>query len=504
MGAFVEMNGISKQFPGVLALDCVDFHVRKGEVHALLGENGAGKTTLMNVLYGLYPPTSGEIRLHGEPVRIRTPRFAIKMGLGMVHQHFMLVPALTVVENVILGVAGSRGLILNLDEFAEEIVRLSQGFGMEIDPYAYVWQLSVGEQQRVEIIKALYRGADLLILDEPTAVLTPQEADELFTVIRRLKTQGRSVVFISHKLNEVMEISDRVTVLRGGKSVGVIDTASTSQSELAHMMVGRNVSLNKEKPRAVPGKPILEVTDLRAKDVRGFEALKGLSFTVSAGEVLGIAGVDGNGQGELIEAIAGTVEVTQGSVRLDGNDITNAHPRLVLESGVSHIPGDRQAQGLVLGMTIKENMILATYYRKPFTKGIFMDWDAIGAVTRELISAYQIKALSENSFVHQLSGGNQQKLVLARELSRPPRLILAANPTRGLDIGGAEFVHNQILKARASGSAVLLVSTELEELLALGDRIAVMYEGSIMGVFSGNDADAHEIGLMMAGAKPVA
>lgn len=501
MGPFLELIGITKRFGDLLADDDVNLEVRRGEVHAIVGENGAGKTTLVNIIYGLVTPTSGEIRLNGRPVRIRSPRDAIELGIGMVHQHFMLIPALTVVENVILGTAPSRGPFLDLKQAASRILKLSETYGLQADPWARVWQLSVGAQQRVEILKALFRGADLLILDEPTAVLTPQETDGLFRVLRRLASEGHSVIFISHKLNEVMAVSDRITVLRGGRVVGTVATSETTPAELSRMMVGREVLPKPQKAPARVGRTVLEIRDLKVLDRRNLVAVDGVNLEVRAGEIVGIGGVDGNGQQELMEAIAGLTRVSGGRILINGVDVTNAPPRRICEQGLAFVPGDRHLHGLVLGMSIMENLILKTYYRPPFRKGWFLDWASIARHARQLVQEYEVKAAGENVPVQSLSGGNQQKVGIARELSRRPDVLLAAHPTRGLDIGATEFVHREILKARDRGCAVLLVSTELEELLSLSDRVAVMYAGRIVGFVDPAQADLQQIGLMMAGGK---
>lgn len=502
MTALLEMTNITKRFAsGVLANDGIDFNVNAGEVHALLGENGAGKTTLVNILYGLLPPTDGRIVFSGRPVRITSPRDALDLGIGMVHQHFMLIPALTVAENVILGMPQCRKPVLNLQKIARQVGDLSEHYGMRLDPLARVWQLSVGEQQRVEIVKALFRGAGLLILDEPTSVLTPQETDVLFQIVRRLTAEGQSVIFITHKLNEVMEIADRVTVLREGKAVGGVRTSETRPLDLAKMMVGREVLFRIERAPSDPGRRVLEMQSVRATNRRGLVALNDVSLDVRAGEIVGIAGVDGNGQAELVEAAAGLLRITSGRVLVNGKDLTNAHPRQVYEAGVSHIPGDKRASGLVMGMNLSENLILQTYYRTPFRKGLFLDWKSIRAHGRDLIRQYQVRTTGDMAPVEHLSGGNQQKVVLARELSRQPALLLAVYPTRGLDIGATEFVRQQIVAARDRGCAVLLVSNELDEILSLSDRVAVMFEGEIAGVIESSEANAQDLGLMMAGSK---
>lgn len=500
MAYLLEMRDIVKDFGSLRANDHVNLQVEEGEIHALLGENGAGKTTLMNILYGLYQPTSGTILFRGQPVKIASPKDAISLGIGMVHQHFMLVPALTVVENIILGMPRPWGVI-DLKAAAKEIEEISRSYGYELDPFAKVWQLSVGEQQRVEIIKALYRGAKLLILDEPTAVLTPQEVRELFRVLRRLAAEKYTIIFISHKLNEVMELCSRVTVLRLGKVVGTVQACDTTKEELARMMVGREVffKLDKKPPRL--GEVVLELDKVEALDDKGLKALKNLSLQVRAGEILGIAGVDGNGQSELAEVITGMRQPVAGRIRIKGQDVTGQGSRLVTEQKVAHIPQDRQVQGLVMDMTIKENLILRQYYRAPFSQGVFLKWPAIKENAKKLIKEYDIRALHEDTPVKTLSGGNQQKVVLAREVSPQPDLIVAMHPTRGLDVGATEYVHRRLLAERDRGSAVLLISTELEEILNLSDRIAVIYEGEIMGIVPAEKANIEELGLMMAGSK---
>jgi ABC-type uncharacterized transport system ATPase subunit len=505
MSAFLQMKGISKQFPGVLANDNVNFEVEKGEVHTLLGENGAGKSTLMNILYGLYQQTSGEIYLKGQKVDISSPKAAIDLGIGMVHQHFMLIPALSVVENVILGMKPERGNVLDLEGAAEKIVALGKKYNMDIDPWAKVWQLSVGQQQRLEIIKALYRGADLLILDEPTAVLTPQEVEELFIIMRQLTSEGHTVIFISHKLNEVMTISQRVTVLRGGKSAATVNTKDTSKEELARLMVGRDVFLRMDKKPCNPGETVLEVKGIECLNNKNLQALKNLSLEVKAGEILAIAGVDGNGQSELVESITGLRHVTKGQVFLNGKDMTNKPPRDILEEKVAHIPEDRHRRGLVMNMPIKENFMLMSYYKKPYSKGISLDWNYIETHSKELVEQFNVKCPNIEVQAKNLSGGNQQKVILGREIDREPNLLIAMHPVRGLDIGAMEYVHKRIIEERDRGAAVLLVSTELEEVLSLSDRIAVLYEGEIMGVIENDDnVNIEELGLMMAGSKKMA
>ncbi|QRN85260.1 ABC transporter ATP-binding protein [Clostridia bacterium] len=496
----LEMRDIVKQFPGVLANDHVTFKVEKGEVHTLLGENGAGKSTLMNILYGLYSPTSGEIWLHGKKVDIHSPRVAIENGIGMVHQHFMLIPALTVIENVILGMTENKQ-VLDLDGAANAFVELAQKYNMKIDPYEMVENLTVGEQQRVEILKALYRGADLLILDEPTAVLTPQEVDELFKMIDTLTGEGHTVIFISHKLNEVMHISNRVTVLRSGKSCETVLKENTDKHELARLMVGREIDLDRSIGKPQLGDVVLEMKDVECVGDKGINALNGLNLTVRKGEILGIAGVDGNGQDEMLDVIAGLRKVTKGSIKICGTDSTNSNPREIMKRGVAHIPADRHKRGMISEMSIKENLMLIDYYKPPFAKGKRLNWNEIEKSSERLLKEFNVKAPSIETAGGSLSGGNQQKMVLARELDRDPEFLIAAHPVRGLDIGATEFVHERLIAERANGVGILLVSTELEEILTLADRIAVIYEGEIMGVIEAEDATVAELGLMMAGSK---
>lgn len=501
MDYILEMREIIKEFGSLRANDRVNLKVKRGEIHALLGENGAGKTTLMNILYGLYQPTSGEIIFEGRPVKITSPREAIELGIGMVHQHFMLIPALTVAENIILGMKTGPGGLLDLKQAATRIKELSRQYGLDVDPYAKVWQLSVGQQQRVEIVKALYRGATLLILDEPTAVLTPQEVRELFRVLKKFTQEGHTVIFISHKLDEVMSLCDRVTVLRAGRVVGTVETSKTSKEELARMMVGREVLFKVDKKPCCPGEVILELKGVEALNNKGLKALKGISFSLCRGEILGIAGVDGNGQSELVEVITGLREAIAGKVFLKGKDITNLPPRKILEQNVAHIPEDRHLRGLVMEMSIKENFILQTYYQPPFSKGFLLDWKTIKDHACRLIKEYDVRALSEEIPVKNLSGGNQQKVILAREVCRQPELLIAMHPTRGLDVGATEYIHRRLVEERDRGAAVLLISTELDEILSLSDRIAVLYEGEIMGIVPGGEVDIEELGLMMAGSR---
>ncbi len=497
----VRLEGITKVFPGVVANDNVTFEVKRGEIHALLGENGAGKTTVMNILYGLYQADSGRIVLNGKPVEIRSTRDAIRHGIGMIHQHFMLVPTLTVAENIVLGLRSSREPLLDLASVRRKIRDISREYGLEVDPDAEVWQLSVGMQQRVEIIKALYRGSDLLIMDEPTSVLTPGEVRDLFRVLRQLVSQGHSVIFITHKLEEVMEIADRVTVLRGGKVVATVPKGQTDKAALARMMVGREVLFRLDKEVVAPGKVVLEVEDLMVYNDRGLLGLKGVSFQVREGEILGVAGVDGNGQLELAEAVAGLRPVASGRVRIKGVDVTNLPPRAIHEMNVAHIPEDRHKMGLILDFTVKENLVLKDFYRPPLSVRGILQHGVIQSRALELIRSFDIRCPGPEARVRQLSGGNQQKVVVARELSRGPDLIVSMQATRGLDVGATEYVERKILEQRAAGAAVLYISTELEEIFSLSDRVAVLHGGELMGIVDIDKADVEEIGLMMAGAK---
>lgn len=497
----LEMKGIVKRFPGVLANDRVDFDVHAGEVHALLGENGAGKTTLMRVLYGLYQQDEGEIFIDDEPVTIGSPSNAISRGIGMIHQHFMLVPSLSVTANIALGLPSSRGLLLDLDRVAERVRQLSKSYGLRVDPESVVWQLAVGEQQRVEILKSLYRGADLLILDEPTAVLTPQEVDELFATLRHMAQEGHSLIFISHKLHEVMSISDRVTVLRGGRVVQTLKTAETNRQELARLMVGREVLLRVEQEPVELGPVRLQVENLSVMSDRELLAVQDVTFQVQAGEILGIAGVSGNGQRELAQAISGLREPTQGRVLVDGVDVTGWTPNRLIPQGLAHIPEERLLEGAIKEFTVEENLMLEDHVRPPFARGIFLDFSKIAEHSRQLIDAFKIKTPSRQTPLANLSGGNIQKLILARELSRKPKVLIAAQPTRGVDIGSTEYIHQTLLQQRHEGTATVLISEDLDEVRNLSDRIAVIYEGEIMGIVEGDQATVEQLGLMMAGTR---
>ena len=498
----LELRGITKRFPGVVANDHIDFDLARGEVHALLGENGAGKSTLMNILYGLYRADEGEVLIGGRPVSFDSPRDALDHGIGMVHQHFMLIPVMTVAENVVLGVEPNRhGVQLDFATARQRVADLAESFGFAIDPDARIEEITVGQQQRVEILKALYRGADILVLDEPTAVLTPQEAAELFEIVRSLRAEGTSVIFISHKLNEVLELADRITVLRRGRKVGTVPAAQTGEAELARMMVGRDVVLDIEKPPSAPGEVLLDVEDLHVSDDRGIEKVRGVSLRVRAGEIVGIAGVDGNGQTELVEALTGLRHfqggsITIGTTRLD----RRAGVGDAMDAGVGHIPEDRQRRGLVLDFTIAENVALHDYCKPP---DAFHGWLFPGRLVsqaRTLIEEFDVRGGGPLTRAVALSGGNQQKLVVARELARDPLVLVAAQPTRGLDVGAIEYVHRRLLEARSEGRAVLLVSLELDEVLSLSDRILVMYEGEIVAEHAAGVGE-REIGLEMLGGQ---
>lgn len=503
MTPILELKGITKRFPGVLANDHIDLTLETGEIHAMLGENGAGKTTLMNILYGLYQPDEGEVFVRGKPLTIHSPSDAIHAGVGMVHQHFMLIPVFTVTENVMLGDESTRYAgVLDRPTAASRIKKISEQYGLAVDPDMYVRDLPVGVQQRVEIIKLLYREADILIFDEPTAVLTPQEADELFDIMRSLAKQGKSIIFITHKLREVLDVADRITVIRRGKVVGATTPAEADQSKLAAMMVGRPVDLELERAELKLGDLILEAKDLVVADQREQIAVDGISFEVRAGEVLGIAGVQGNGQTELVEAVTGLRHVVKGSIRLNGIEVSNANPRRITELGTGHIPEDRQRDGLVLSFPVMDNLVLCTYYLPPFAKANIIDWKIALENAEKLIEQYDIRTPGPLVNAGTLSGGNQQKVIVARELSRPLRLLVASQPTRGLDVGSIEYIHGQILKRRDDGVAVFLVSTELDEILQLSDRIAVMYRGRIVAVVPSEEATKEYIGLMMAGISP--
>ena len=500
----LEVRNITKRFPGVLANDRVNFDLRKGEIHALLGENGAGKTTLMNIIYGLYTPNEGEILIAGDdglqPVQIRTPHDAIRAGIGMVHQHFMLVPVFTVTENIILGQEITRGLTLDIKTARQKIIQLSEEHGLEIDPDAIVEDIPVGVQQRVEIVKALYRHAKILVLDEPTAVLTPQEVDNLFRVMRQLTERGVSIVFITHKLKEVLEVADRITTMRRGQVVGTTTPAESDEHKLAAMMVGREVILTVEKAPTKPAQVVLNVEDLSIVDERGVNCVRNVGFQVRAGEILGLAGVQGNGQTELVEALTGLRQRKSGKVVLGDKEIPELSPRLNVEAGQAHIPEDRHKHGLVLAYTIADNEVLCTYYQSPFARGLQRDLKAVMKNAVKLIDLFDIRTPSPSLPASNLSGGNQQKVIVARELSRPIQLLIANQPTRGLDVGSIEYIHRQIVDMRDRGIAVLLISAELDEITSLSDRIAVIYHGQIVATMNAGQATRAELGLLMAGS----
>jgi simple sugar transport system ATP-binding protein len=492
------MRGIVKRFPGVLANAGVNLDVYAGEVHSLLGENGAGKSTLMRQLYGMYQPDEGQIIIDGAPHVFHSPADAIKAGIGMIHQHFMLVPTLTVAENVALGLKSSRAPRLDLDKVSARVTELSKAYGLKVFPGDRVWQLSVGEQQRVEIIKALYRGASLIILDEPTAVLTPQEVGDLFVILKRMVREGHALVFISHKMHEVMEISNRVSVLRDGQLIGSRPAAGATRDELVAMMVGREVKPLAPQPLNT-GATLLKVTGLRAIGDRGTEALAGVDLELRAGEILGLAGVSGNGQGELAQCLAGLRPVTGGAIMIAGQDMTHAPPDARMAAGQAYIPEERMRDGAIREFTVQENVFLHEHTSSKFTHGPFLDFVKMAAHAQALVDQYAIKTPGLNTPIKNLSGGNIQKVILARELSREPKILIAAQPTRGVDIGATEYIHQRLLEQRAAGMAILLISEDLDEIRALSDRIAVIYEGRIMGVVKRGQATVEEIGLMMAG-----
>ncbi len=500
----LELRGITKRFPGVIANENVDIALQEGKILALLGENGAGKTTLMNILYGLYNQDEGSIYVRGKEANIQEPNDAIALGIGMVHQHFMLIPVMTVTENVMLGIEPTKnGIFLDKETVADRIREISDQYGMEVDPDAYIKDLPVGIQQRVEIIKVLYRSADILILDEPTAVLTPQEVEGLFKILETLINRGKSIIFITHKLKEVLSLADDITVLRLGRVVGSIKPEEATPEKLATMMVGRDVSLVVSKQPANPKEIVLEVKDLYVRDDRQSLTVNGVTFDVRKGEVLGVAGVQGNGQTELVYALTGLLPIDSGTVQLLGEVIHHTTPRNILERGVAHIPEDRQRHGLILSFPIYDNLMLCTYYQPPYARGISLQEKTIFDNAKALVKEFDVRTPSIYVNAGGLSGGNQQKVIVAREFSRPIQLLIASQPTRGLDVGSIEYIHNQIIKKRDEGIGVLLVSSELDEILALSDRIAVMYKGQIMGILDASKASKENLGLLMAGMHPV-
>ncbi|QXM07455.1 ABC transporter ATP-binding protein [Crassaminicella indica] len=494
------MKNITKVFGNFTANDNINLTVHKGEVHALLGENGAGKTTLMNILYGLYQPTFGEIRINGKTVTMTDPNVAIQHGIGMVHQHFMLVEPFTVAENIILGKETTTSFgKLDIKEAVSHVEELSKKYGLYVDPYAKIEDITVGMQQRVEILKALYRGAEILILDEPTAVLTPQEIQDLIDIIRNLTKQGKSIIIITHKLKEIKQIADYCTIIRRGKHIDTVDVSVTTKEELANKMVGREVNFVVEKKERERGDVVLEINNLVVKDNRGINAVDGLSLKVHAGEILGIAGVDGNGQSELIEGITGLRKIESGKIIMQGKDITGRTPKEILEHKISTIPEDRQKRGLVLDFSVEENMILENYYKAPFAKNGILQKDKIKSFAKKLVERFDVRPQDETLKARALSGGNQQKVIIAREVTNNPELLIAAQPTRGLDVGAIEYVHKALVEQRDKNKAVLLVSLELDEIMNVSDRIAVIYEGKIVGIVEANKTDENTLGLMMAG-----
>lgn len=497
----IEMLNIRKEFGGFVANDNITLQLKKGEIHALLGENGAGKSTLMNVLFGLYQPESGEIRVRGEIVNISNPNIANDLGIGMVHQHFMLIDIFTVTENIILGSEPTKAGKINIKKAEEEIRTLSEKYGLAVNPSAKIADISVGMQQRVEILKTLYRGAEILIFDEPTAVLTPQEIKELIQILRNLINEGKSIILITHKLKEIMEVCHRVTVIRKGKGIKTLHVSETNPNELASLMVGREVTFKTEKALAKPGKVVLNIEELVVKDSRKVTAVDHLNLTVHEGEILGIAGVDGNGQTELLEAITGLTEADSGTVTLNGKNITNLPPRRITETGIAHIPQDRHKHGLVLDYPIGINMVLQTYYKQPFSKNGILNFKEISSKAKKLIEEFDVRTPDEYTLARALSGGNQQKAIIAREVDRNPTLLIAAQPTRGLDVGAIEFIHKRLIEQRDHGKAVLLISFELDEIMNVSDRIAVIYEGKIVATVNPKETTEQELGLLMAGSK---
>ena len=497
----IEMREITKVFGEFVANDKINLELRKGEIHALLGENGAGKSTLMNMLAGLLEPTSGEIVVNGQVVKLDSPSKAASLGIGMVHQHFMLVEAFTVAENIILGSELTKNGVLDIARATREINELSERYGLAVDPSAKVADISVGAQQRVEILKTLYRGADILIFDEPTAVLTPSEIDELMAIMKNLVKEGKSIILITHKLDEIRAVSDRVTVIRRGKSIETVEIAGATNADLAEMMVGRSVSFKTEKQEAQPKEVILSIKDLVVNENRGVPAVKNLSLDVRAGEIVGIAGIDGNGQSELIQAITGLRKIESGSVELKGQSIVGLHPRQITEMSVGHVPEDRHRDGLVLEMMISENIALQTYYKEPLSKKGILNYTNIIGYAKQLMQEFDVRAASEIVPASALSGGNQQKAIIAREVDRNPDLLIVSQPTRGLDVGAIEYIHKRLIQERDNGKAVLVVSFELDEILNVSDRIAVIHDGKIQGIVTPETTNKQELGVLMAGGN---
>lgn len=497
----IEMRDITKVFGEFVANDKINLHLRKGEIHALLGENGAGKSTLMNMLAGLLEPTSGEIVVNDQVVNLDSPSKAASLGIGMVHQHFMLVEAFTVAENIILGSELTKNGVLDIAGASKEIKALSERYGLAVDPSAKVADISVGAQQRVEILKTLYRGADILIFDEPTAVLTPSEIDELMAIMKNLVKEGKSIILITHKLDEIRAVSDRVTVIRRGKSIETVEIAGATNADLAEMMVGRSVSFKTEKQASQPKEVILSIKDLVVNENRGVPAVKNLSLDVRAGEIVGIAGIDGNGQSELIQAITGLRKVESGSIELKGDSIVGLHPRQITELSVGHVPEDRHRDGLILEMMISENIALQTYYKEPHSKNGILNYSNITSYAKKLMEEFDVRAASEFVPAVALSGGNQQKAIIAREIDRDPDLLIVSQPTRGLDVGAIEYIHKRLIEERDNGKAVLVVSFELDEILNVSDRIAVIHDGKIQGIVSPETTNKQELGVLMAGGN---
>ncbi|PIC68717.1 heme ABC transporter ATP-binding protein [Sporosarcina sp. P21c] len=505
MDYVIEMLDVSKKFGNFYANDHITLQLEKGEIHALLGENGAGKSTLMNVLFGLYQPDGGEIRVRGENVAITDPNVANDLGIGMVHQHFMLVENLTVTENIILGSEPTKSGIINIKDSAKKVAEISKMYGLDVDPYAKIEDISVGMQQRVEILKTLYRGADILIFDEPTASLTPQEIEELLNIMKKLVAEGKSIILITHKLAEIMNVSDKVTVIRKGKGIGTVITSETNPEELATLMVGRQVTFKTEKGPSHPTEEVLKIENLQVNDYRGVAKLKGLNLSVRRGEIVGIAGIDGNGQSELIEAITGLTKVKSGKIFINDEDVTNKKPRKITETGIGHIPQDRHKHGLILDFSVAYNTALQSYYHEPLSKGGIMDYKVINEKAEELIKEYDVRTQGTHELARALSGGNQQKLIIGREIMRNPDLLIAALPTRGLDVGAIEFIHRRLIEQRDSGKAVLLITFELDEVMNVSDKIAVIYDGTIVGTVIPQETTEQALGLMMAGhSKDVA
>lgn len=497
----IEMREITKKFGDFVANDKINLQLRKGEIHALLGENGAGKSTLMNMLAGLLEPTSGDIVVNGKTVNLDSPSKAASLGIGMVHQHFMLVEAFTVAENIILGSETTKHGVLDLKKASQDILELSKKYGLAVDPNAKVEDISVGAQQRVEILKTLYRGADILIFDEPTAVLTPAEIEELMTIMKNLANEGKSIILITHKLDEIRAVSDRVTVIRRGKSIETVEIGGATNQDLAEMMVGRSVSFKTEKGPSQPKEVVLSIENLVVNENRGVPAVKNLSLELRAGEIVGIAGIDGNGQSELIQAITGLRKVKSGSIKIKGKEVVGLHPRQITEMSVGHVPEDRHRDGLVLDMMISENIALQTYYKEPLSKNGILNYPNITSYAKKLMEEFDVRAASEVVPAKALSGGNQQKAIIAREIDRDPDLLIVSQPTRGLDVGAIEYIHKRLIQERDNGKAVLVVSFELDEILNVSDRIAVIHDGKIQGIVTPETTNKQELGILMAGGQ---